>query len=71
LPGWSKDEHSQPGGVTVHLTGNSATVDARKKDDPSTYHYTVIRAAKNGSWKLQKAWRTDQDGKTIEEFPVP
>ena len=71
LPGWSKDEHSQPGGVTVHLTGNSATVDARKKDDPSTYHYTVIRAEKNGSWKLQKAWRTDQDGKTIEEFPVP
>ena len=71
LPGWSKDEHSQPGGVTVHLTGNSATVDARKIGDPSTYHYTVIRAAKNGSWKLQKAWRADPDGKTIEEFPLP
>jgi len=71
LPGWSKDEHSQPGGVTVYLTGNSATVDARKKGDSSTYHYTVIRASEKGSWKLQKAWRTDQDGKTIEEFPVP
>ena len=71
LPGWSKDEHSQPGGVTFHVTANSATVEVRKKDDPSTYHYTVIRVAKIGSWKLQKAWRTDQDGKTIQEFPVP
>jgi len=71
LPGWSKGEHSQPGGVTVYLTGNSATVDARKIGDPSTYHYTVIRASEKDSWKLQKAWRTDQDDKTIQEFPVP
>jgi hypothetical protein len=71
LPGWSKDEHSQPYGVTVYLTGNSATVDARKKDDSSTYHYTVIRASEKGPWKLKKAWRTDQDDKTIQEFPVP
>jgi hypothetical protein len=59
LPGWSKDEHSQPGGATVYLTGNSATVEVQKKGDPSTYHYTVIRASEKGSWKLQKAWRTD------------
>lgn len=71
LPGWSKDEHPQPGEVTVYLTGNSATVNARKKGDLTTYHYTVIRASAKGSWKLQKAWRTARDGKTIEEFPVP
>jgi hypothetical protein len=52
------------------LTGNSATVHARKIGDPSTYHYTVIRALEKDSWKLQKAWRTDQDGETIEEYGV-
>ena len=71
LPGWSKAECSPPSGVTVTLTGNSATVKARKKGELATCHYTVIRASAKSSWKLQKAWRTDQDGKTIEEFPVP
>jgi hypothetical protein len=71
LPGWSKDEQLQPVGEKVHLAADSTTVEFRKKDNPSTYHYTVICAAKNGSWKLQKAWRTDQDGKPIQEFPVP
>ena len=71
LPGWSREEHSAPGGVTVYLTGNSATATGRKKGDLATYHYTVIRASAKGSWKLQRAWLTDQDGKTIEEFPVP
>lgn len=71
LPGWSKDEHSGPGGATVHLTGDSATVDVRNTGDASTYHYTVIRSSEKGSWKLQKAWRTDPDGRTIEEFTVP
>ena len=71
LPGWSKDEHSQPGGATVYLTGNSATVEVQKKGDPSTYHYTVIRASEKGSWKLQKAWRTDANGHVLKEYPVP
>ena len=71
LPGWSKDEHSQPGGATVYLTGNSTTVEVQKKGDPSTYHYTVIRASEKGSWKLQKAWRTDANGHVLKEYPVP
>ena len=58
-------------GATVHLTGDSATVDVRNTGDASTYHYTVIRSSEKGSWKLQKAWRTDPDGRTIEEFTVP
>ena len=71
LPGWSKDEHSGPGGATVHLTDNSATVEVQKQGDPSMYHYAVIRASEKGSWKLQKAWRTDQNGRTLEKYPVP
>jgi hypothetical protein len=71
LPGWSKEEQFQPVGGKFHLAANSTTFEVRKQGDPSTYHYTVIRAAKNGSWKLQRAWRTDPDGRTIEEFPGP
>jgi hypothetical protein len=42
-----------------------------KNDDSSIYNNTVSRASENSPWKLQKAWRTDQDGHTIEEYPVP
>ena len=49
----------------------SATFGFWKKDDSSICHYTVARSSENSSWKLQKAWRTDQNDKTIEEFPVP
>jgi hypothetical protein len=47
----------------------SVTVGFWKKDS-SICHYTVVRASTDGAWKLQKAWRTDQNNKTIEEFPV-
>lgn len=43
----------------------------RKVGDSSTFHYQFSRTSKDGSWKLEKAWRTDQSGKTIEEFPIP
>jgi hypothetical protein len=45
--------------------------DGCKNGDPSDYHYQFSRVTHESPWKLQKAWRTDQDGKTIEEFPVP
>ncbi|HEY3932877.1 MAG TPA: retropepsin-like aspartic protease [Verrucomicrobiae bacterium] len=41
----------------------SATFGFWKKDDSSIYHYTVARSSENSSWKLQKAWRTDQSEK--------
>jgi hypothetical protein len=49
----------------------SATFGFWKKDDSSICHYTVARSSENSSWKLQKAWQTDQSEKMIEEFPVP
>jgi hypothetical protein len=49
----------------------SATFGFWKKDDSSICHYTVARTSKDSSWKLQKAWRTDQNNKLIETYPVP
>jgi len=71
LPGWSMDENDKPNGVKMNFASNSATVEARKNDDTSVYHYQVARASEEGPWKLQKAWRTDQTGRTLEKYPVP
>ncbi len=49
-------------------TGTWAAV--KNGDSLSIYHYTFTRTAKHGAWKLQKAWRTDHHGHTIEEYPV-
>lgn len=49
----------------------SAEISGRKKGDSSTYHYKVIRASKTSPWKLEKAWRTDQNDHTIKSYPVP
>lgn len=35
------------------------------------YRDTFASASKATSWKLQKAWRTDQYGRIIEEYPIP
>jgi hypothetical protein len=42
-----------------------------KKGDSSIYHYEFTRASKTSPWKLQKAWRADQNDQTVEEYPVP
>ncbi len=72
LPGWSKDDKlvakSASFSCNSALTGSFT---GRKIGDSSIYHFQVIRASEDSPWKLQKAWRTDQDGKIIEEFPVP
>lgn len=49
----------------------SLAFDIRRKNDASVYHYSVIRESKDQPWKLQKAWRADANGKTLEEYPVP
>ena len=71
LPGWSKTDESATNSAMFQCRDlHFATLDIAKKGDSSTYHYQVIRAAIDNSWKLKKAWRTDGDGKTIEEYPV-
>ena len=34
------------------------------------WHYAVSQSAKTNGWQLQRAWRTDESGKTVEEYPV-
>jgi hypothetical protein len=68
LPGWSKDDKGQmyPGAyVASHI------LSLKKDGDPTFYFYMVVRSSKENSWRLQKAWRTDQNNKTIEEFSIP
>ncbi len=72
LPGWSKDDKSVAKSVSFSCSSTlTGSFTGRKIGDSSVYHFQVVRASEESPWKLQKAWRTDQDGKTIEEFPVP
>lgn len=75
LPGVPKDSH---GTLTAfHFTQaaspylDTATWDGQMNGDSSIRHFSLTRTSKNGPWKLQKAWRTDQSGHTIEEYPLP
>lgn len=38
--------------------------------DASQYHYTVVQKSPDGPWQLQKAWRTDKNGRVIEQYKV-
>jgi hypothetical protein len=49
----------------------SVTFNFCKNGDSVTYHYTICRASKTGSWKLQRAWRGGQNNLLIEEYSVP
>ncbi len=68
VPGWLENDNG-----TIELEGhlNSETYDFRKNGDSATCHYRVTRASKASPWQLQKAWRTDQNDHTIEEYPIP
>ena len=68
VPGWSEDDE---GPIVLEAHPSSETYDFRKNGDSATCHYRVNRASKDSPWKLQNAWRTDQNDHTIEEFPVP
>jgi hypothetical protein len=68
LPGWPG---SDIGAIYLDAFPDHEEFDGRKNGDPSDYHYQVGRPSKDSPRKLQKAWRTDQDGQTIEEYPVP
>jgi hypothetical protein len=69
LPGWTKDDKGQLAYSGPH--SNPLTFTIKKTGDSFVYHYTIARASKDSPWKLQKAWRTDQNGRTLEEYPVP
>jgi len=77
LPGWLKDERGE---VAFSWSFNEAapesypisrTFIATRKSDAFKYHYVVVKASRDGAWKLQRAWRTDTSGRILEEYPVP
>jgi len=75
LPGDSKDRHGElhseiyplPDHVTYPF---SSTFHVSIKGETSTNNYIVIRKSKDAPWQLQRAWRTDSQGHTIDEWPV-
>lgn len=73
LPYWSKNNQMpicfEVCSNSALKTLNSVTFGIQKKTKSN--HYVIDRAFENSPWKLHRAWRTDQDGKTTEEFPVP
>ena len=76
LPGWLRDERGQVSVWTPNEHSSkthpiSRTFVATKKNDIFKYHYLVVQVSEDSAWKLQKAWQTDQNGHTTEEYPVP
>lgn len=68
LPGWAKDDQGQ---VSVMAYPTSGILDAWKNGDSKVYHYVVGGGGTNKPIKLERAWLTDQQGKSIEEFKSP
>ncbi len=68
MPGWSKNDN---GAIDLEAHPNSETYGFRKNGDSSTFHYRVTRTSIASPWRLQKAWRTDQNDHMIEEYRVP
>jgi hypothetical protein len=73
LPGWSRKDKYAHRRETFTFTypDTVAFNHLQKKGDSSIYHYEFTRASKTDPWKLQKAWRADQNDHTVEEYPVP
>ena len=71
LPGWSNTDALATGNITFRLDSNSITFDMSKAADTSVYHYTLSRPATESPWRLQKAWRSDAHGQTLEEYTLP
>ncbi len=69
-PGWSKNDKGTIS-LETHPDPETFGFAARKPGDSTVCHYTVTRTSKCSPWRLRKAWRTDENNKTIEELPVP
>lgn len=75
LPGFTTNDHGRMTSDYVPLAKNvlypfSITYHCVKNGDSSTYHYTVVSESKDSAWQLQRAWKTDSNGKVLEEWPV-
>lgn len=77
LPGVSKDDHGEMTSTKINFSATehypiSRTFFIIKNGDQSKskYYYQFTRISKASEWQLEKAWRTDSEGKTIEEFTI-
>jgi hypothetical protein len=75
LPGFAKGQHGSITGIVGPRDVNIVfpavrSFTAKKQGDPSTYHYTVSRPTEVSTWKLVRAWRTDAEGRIVEEYCV-
>jgi len=68
LPGWPQNENAC---LYCYAGANAAECDGRRDGDSSTYHYRLTRASKTGPWRLEKAWRADPSGRTVQKYHVP
>jgi len=75
LPGWKKEDQ---GRCTLAWTTDEKPPDSdlaltfvlTKTNDPTQYHCALVRTARDLPWQLQRAWRTDAQGRVIKEWPV-
>jgi hypothetical protein len=74
LPGWLEYE---PGTLTLKTQGMGVETypvcrifACRKDSSRATYIYTVVKAASDSDWELQRAWETNAKGRIVKEFPV-
>jgi len=75
-PGWSIGEPGQMSFGVLEGQVNEdypifRTFHGQKHGDSSVFHYSLSCASRRHSWKLVRAWRTDVEGNTINEFPIP
>ena len=74
LPGWTKADEG--GATAFHFEQRpleAITLDSKKTGSSDVYHYMLVRpvGGDDGSWKLMKAWKEDENHQKIEEYPTP
>ena len=71
LPGFPKGDKRHGSMMAYFDSPRSITADVATDGATDVYHYRLVQASKDGPWKLRKAWRTDLNGRLLEEYPVP
>jgi hypothetical protein len=70
LPGWTKKDLIEDDFIFHYQASDVITIELRKEGDSFVYHYGFNRKSKERSWKLQKAWRTNENDRVVEEYVV-
>lgn len=80
LPGVKKGEHGSVISDGTHLMTLNKVIEVTyplfqtyrlvKTGETSTNNYILERTSKDAAWHLIKAWETDSNGKTINEWPI-